>query len=234
MTTLGVLKVIRERQSDRIAYDSKRPVARQDLRKILEAARWAPSPHNMQNFEIIIVDDKKLLKSIQESYQRPSGSFHEKYQRSGHDAYASSEEELLRKKYGIFVPTHEEAHPRRGRSNQLGPILGIVTYDPNKRPPHGRAVADFLNNIGLGCALENMWLMAQSLGLSFQVMSVLGGPSGEEVKGILDIPERLRIAFGFRLGYAVHMPMRSPICSRVRREMEDLTHHNRYGNKSFD
>jgi len=129
----AVLKVIKERRSDRITYDPKRPVAKRDLRKVLEVARWAPSPHNMQNFEIVVVDDGKLLKSIQESYQRPSDSFHERLQRSGHDAYASSDGELLRKKYGIFVPADEKARSSR-RSVRLGPVLGVVTYDPKKRP----------------------------------------------------------------------------------------------------
>jgi len=231
--TMSVVKTIEERQSDRITYDLKRPVAKQDLRKILEAARWAPSPHNMQNFEIIIVDDKKLLKSIQDIYLKPSGSFHKRLQRSGHDAYASSEEELLRKKYGIFVPTDEKMRSNQRRAIQLGPVLGVITYDPEKRPPHGRVEADFLNNIGLGCVLENVWLMAHSLGLSFQVMSVLGGPAGEDVKRVLDIPKRLRIAFGFRLGYAIQTPTRAPIRSRVRREVKDFAHHNHYGNRTW-
>jgi len=225
-------RTIKERRSDRIAYDLKRPITKLNLMKILEAARWAPSPHNMQNFEIIIVDDKKLLKSIQEGYMRPSGSYHKRLQRSGHDAYASSEEELLRKKYGIFVPD-ERARSGHRRAIRLGPVLGVVTYDPERRPPHGRAEADFLNDIGLGCVLENVWLMAHSLGLSFQVMSVLGGPAGEDVKRILGIPRRLRIAFGFRLGYAVQRPKRTPIHSRVRREVTDFAHHNQFGNRSW-
>jgi len=228
-----IFRIIKERRSERVTYDLKRPVAKQDLMKILEAARWAPSPHNMQNFEIIIVDDKNLLKSIQDGYQRPSDSFHKRLQRSGHDAYASSEEELLRKKYGIFVPTDEKTRSSRRRAIQLGPVLGVVTYDPEKRPPHGRTEADFLNNIGLGCVLENLWLMAHSLGLSFQVMSVLGGLAGEDVKRVLDIPKRLRIAFGFRLGYAVQTPTRAPIRSRVRREVKDFAHHNYYGNRTW-
>jgi len=228
-----IFKNIKERRSDRTTYDLKRPITKQDLMKILEAARWAPSPHNMQNFEMIIVDDVKLLKSIQGGYQRPSSSFHKRLQRNGHDAYASSEEELLRKKYGIFVPTDEKTRPSHRRAIQLDPVLGVVTYDPEKRPPHGRAEADFLNNIGLGCVLENVWLMANSLGLSFQVMSVLGGPAGEDAKRALDIPKRLRIAFGFRLGYAVRTPTRAPIRSRVRREVKDFAHHNHYGNRTW-
>jgi len=224
------LRTIKEGRSDRITYDLKRTITKEDLMKILEAARWAPSPHNMQNFEVIIVDDKNLLESIQDCYQRPSTSFHRRLQESGHDAYASSEEELLRKKYGIFVPD-EKMRSSHKRAIKLGPVLGVITYDPEKRPPHGRAEADFLNYIGLGCVLENVWLMAHSLGLSFQVMSVLGGPAGEGVKRVLDIPKRMRIAFGFRLGYAVQWPKRLPIHSRVRREVKDFVHHDHYGNR---
>jgi len=229
---MSVAGIIKERRSDRNNYDLKRPITKRDLTRILEAARWAPSPHNMQNFEIIIVDDRKLLRSIQ-GYHRPLGSFHRRFQRIGHDAYASSEEELLRKGYGIFVPDNERARSGRGRAIRWGPILGVVTFDPKKRPPHGKAEADFLNNIGLGCMLENIWLMAHSLGLSLQVMSYLGGPAGEDAKRILGIPKRLKIAFGFRLGYAVKMPKRVPIRSRARRKVSDFAHHNHYGNRSW-
>ncbi len=42
------------------------------LLKILEAARWAPSPFNTQPWEFIIIKDKETLKSIAE-YARYSG-----------------------------------------------------------------------------------------------------------------------------------------------------------------
>ena len=59
-----VLNIIQKRQSARTPFDSEHPVAKEDLRQILEAGRWAPTAHNMQNFEIIIVDDKKVLEAI--------------------------------------------------------------------------------------------------------------------------------------------------------------------------
>ena len=59
-----ILKIIQERHSARLPYDPERPLARQDLRQILEAGRWAPTAHNMQNFEIIVVDDRKILEEI--------------------------------------------------------------------------------------------------------------------------------------------------------------------------
>ncbi len=55
-----VLKVIRERHSSRVPFDPNRLPSKEDLRKILEAARWTPTAHNMQNFDIVVVDDKKF------------------------------------------------------------------------------------------------------------------------------------------------------------------------------
>ena len=42
------LKLIQERYSSRVPFDRERLVAKEDLRQILEAARWTPSAHNMQ------------------------------------------------------------------------------------------------------------------------------------------------------------------------------------------
>ena len=50
----NLLKIIQDRHSVRMPFDMQRPVARQDLEQILEAGRWAPTAHNMQNYEIII------------------------------------------------------------------------------------------------------------------------------------------------------------------------------------
>ncbi|MCX9011158.1 MAG: nitroreductase family protein [Candidatus Methanoperedens sp.] len=44
----------------------------EDIRRILEAARWAPSPFNTQPWEFIIITDKETLKAISK-YARYSG-----------------------------------------------------------------------------------------------------------------------------------------------------------------
>ena len=82
--------------------------------------------------------------------------------------------------------------------------------------------------IGLGCLMENIWLAAESLGISVRIMSDFGDvPVTEDVKRTLGIPSRQRIAYGLRLGYPQSEP---PKELRVRRELEDFVHHNRYGN----
>lgn len=64
MSESDILKLIQQRQSSRVPFDSRRPVSKEDLRQILEAGRWAPTAHNMQNFEVLVVDDKKALEKI--------------------------------------------------------------------------------------------------------------------------------------------------------------------------
>ncbi len=55
-----ILETILRRESVRVPYNPQ-PIPRKELEEILEAARWAPTAHNMQNFEIVVVDDPKLL-----------------------------------------------------------------------------------------------------------------------------------------------------------------------------
>ena len=60
-----------------------------------------------------------------------------------------------------------------------------------------------------------------------QVLSGLGAAAVEgRVRTILEIPQHLTIAFAARLGYPIDD---SESYLRVRRKIEDFTHHNRYG-----
>jgi hypothetical protein len=60
-------------------------------------------------------------------------------------------------------------------------------------------------------------------------MSVFSGDSVErEVKKILEIPEYMRIAYAVRLGYSASKPSKF---LRVRRDVIDLAHYNRFGEK---
>jgi nitroreductase len=76
--------------------------------------------------------------------------------------------------------------------------------------------------------MENMWLMAQSLGINLQILSSFAAlPVEKQIKQILCIPEHLKIAYTCRLGY----PSGSAKYLRVRRDIVDFAHHNKFGNK---
>ncbi len=59
------LETIRTRRSVRRFTDD--PVGREDLEKILEAARWAPSWVNVQPWRIVVVQDLKRKEALQET-----------------------------------------------------------------------------------------------------------------------------------------------------------------------
>jgi len=238
---IELIKLMQERHSSRVPFDTKHTIERQDLLQILEAGRWAPSAHNMQNFEIIVVDDEKILKSIA-MIKRPIS---ETFIRENYQQLSFSEEELLGKKTGIlaamFPPAwrvpdfsldkyNEEADSSLQRPFPTCPLMLIVIYDPSKRAPASEG--DFLGILSLGCVMENMWLMANSLGIGFHILSSLSADTiEEEVKNILHIPENLKIAFSCRLGYPVSTKEKY---LRVRRDIKDFTNLNKFGNKSFE
>ncbi len=235
----NILKLIKERHSSRVTFDRERPVTKQDLKQILEAGRWAPTAHNMQNFDILVIDDKELLEKI----GNIKSQIRDEFIRENYQQLSFSEKELLKKKVGVlgtvFPPKWRDPSKfdeviGKNRSLQQtmrdSPVILIVIYDSRKRAPASEG--DVLGIMSLGCVMENMWLMAESLGISFRVMSTFSGKSVEkEVKRILDIPEYMKIAFAVRIGYPISAPTKY---LRVRRDVEDFTHHNRFGNKGLE
>ena len=232
-----ILTLIGERRSVRGPFDPERPVSMSDLTQILAAARWSPTAHNMQNFEILVIDDRNVLARLADISSPAS----EVFIRENFDQLSFSEEELRRKKVGIlgtmfpaawttpgadFGEGARESGPSAlGDTIKGSPTVLVVTYDARKRAPASEG--DVLGFIGLGCAMENMWLVAQSLSIGCQIMSVFSGNAVEaQVKQILDIPERMKIAFAARMGYPVATAFKYV---RVRRDVADFAHHNRYG-----
>ncbi len=234
-----LLKIIQERQSSRAPFDPNRPVSKENLEKILEAARWTPTAHNMQNFEIVIIDDKVVLEKIGSIKSRIS----EEFLRENYEQLSFSKEELLKKKTGIlgamFPPdwvnpakiaevAQKTAPMPLTQSIRGSPTLLLVIYDSRKRAP--ASGGDVLGFMSLGCVMENMWLMAQSLGVSLQILSSFAtAPVETEIKRLLDVPKYMKIAYTCRLGY----PAATTKYLRIRRDIEDFAHHNRFGNKGL-
>ena len=236
-----ILNLIKERQSSRVPFDTDRPVKKKDLQKILEAGSWVPTAHNMQNFEIVVVDDKKTLEKISNIKQPLSLTFI----KENYKQLSFSVEELKRKKTGVlgmmFPPSWRKPDLKlkdlemNGDStnshNQMlsTPLLLLVLYDPARRAPASEG--DFLGIMSLGCMMENMWLMANSLGIGFHVVSSLSGSNVEkEIKKMLKIPAHLMIAISYRLGY----PIAPAKYLRIRRDINDFCHNNIYGNKGIE
>ena len=230
------LKAIRERRSSRVLFNPKRKIPGNQLKQILEAATWAPTAHNMQNFEIVVVDDRKMLESIGGLKYQTSLTFI----RENYKQLSFSEAELRKKKVGIlgtqFPPAWLKPNPTLkdlggdGRSSFISKQISscsaflVVLYDPKRRAPASEG--DFLGAVSLGCMMENVWLMANSLGIAVHIVSSVAQDSvAKKIKGLLKIPGNLKIVFAFRLGYPLQ-PFKS---LRVRREIGDFVSFTRYG-----
>jgi len=208
---MELLTLMRDRRSLRVPYDRQRRISKEDLRRIVEAARWAPTAHNMQNFQIVVVDDRDALAAI----GKMGFSLSEVFVRENYRQLSLSEEE--KKAVGARVPLEASA------------ALLVVVYDPRQRAPASEG--DFLGIMSIGCVMENMWLMANSLGIGLHILSSLAAdPAESELKRVLDIPGHLKVAFTCRLGYPVGQPGRY---LRVRRDVDDVAHYNRFGQKGL-
>lgn len=235
-----VFETIKERKSVRVPFDPNRPISKENLKHVLEAARWAPTGHNMQNYEIMVVDDRAVLGRISSI----KSCVLEDFLRDNYGHLSFSEEELKHKKTGIlstgFPPDWVDPakfsqiarSPPIPISNSIrgSPTLLMVLYDPRKKAP--ALAVDIYGFIGLGCLMENIWLTAQALGISMQILSLSATVSvEEELKQLLDIPDPLKIAYTIRLGYpTIPAPAKD---LRVRRDIGDFTHHNRYSQKGL-
>ena len=234
---MDILEIIRHRLSARVPFDRDRPIPREHMRRILEAARWTPTAHNMQNFEIVVVDDRALLDAIADL----RGEVSEVFVRENYAQLSFSDEELRRKKVGLLglmfppswrtpgvEPRLDEAHAHSilGEPLRSSAALLLVLYDPRRRAPASEG--DLLGMISLGCLMQNMWLVASSLGIGLHIQSALAAPHIEaQVKKLVGVPEPLHVAFACRLG----SPLEDPSYLRVRRNIEDFAHHNQYGTK---
>ncbi len=157
----------------------------EDLDKILEAGRWAPSGGNKQPWELIVIRDEDTIKKIAKMYAEGMGlsSLPEMY---------TSPPVLI----AVCIDTR------------------IIDSYPDMMP------AEFVINASIGAMVQNMSLVAASLGLSLswgtQPLDV-----HEKLRDLLDIPEYIDIPDILQLGY----PDQDRYSSE-RRDVEQFTHKN--------
>ncbi len=185
-----VLRLIRSRKSTRAPFDRSLPVTDEELQQILEAGRWTPTAHNIQNYEIVAVRDPDLLSRIGRiKYIVPQDFLRENLK-----SVSTSEAEWRQRKTGVLatqVPpeflvagrelSEDEQTTLNARFEKLitaTSCLLIVLYD-RSRPAPGWT-GDDIGLISLGFLLENMWLMATAQGVDFSIISILGEPAGGE------------------------------------------------------
>jgi len=191
-----------------------RDIPEDDVRMMLEAARWAPSGHNTQPWGFIVIRDHATKKKIREisadSIVKRIGGRREnamKIARNHPEQYRT--EEALRR---FITGEHYEYITR-------APVLVAVTCDLN-------AVSGLQDAF---MAIQNMLLAAFSLGIgSCPSSSAVMKPDMEEqVKKTLGVPEHLSVVSIVCLGYPAEQ------VTVPKKPLYEIAFRERYGEEPY-
>ncbi len=176
------------------------PVPEEAVRQVLEAARWAPSPHGSQPWRFVVLTRPEVKVRLA-------------------DAMAAAWEHnlALDGEAPEVIAKRLEGSRRRLLEAPVLILLCLYLEDLDRYPDPDRQQAETIMAIqSLGAAAQNMLLMAYRLGLDMGWMCApLFCP--DVVRQALDLPETLIPHALFPLGFAAADPKR-----RERRPLETL------------
>jgi coenzyme F420-0:L-glutamate ligase/coenzyme F420-1:gamma-L-glutamate ligase len=188
---LDFLPLARGRRSVRAFQD--RPVPRAALETMLEAARWAPSPHGRQPWRFVVLTRAEPKRRLAEAM---GGDWQRQLELDG------QAREIIQLRL-------EKSHERI-RTAPAIVLACLYLEDLDRYPDPERQRAEEIMAIqSVGAAIQNMLLAAFSLGLDTGWMCApLFSPA--TVRAALDLEETLIPHALIPVGYVAHDPNRRP------------------------
>ncbi len=197
------------------------PIPDEQVEKLLEVARWAPSGFNMQPVELLVVKDLELragIKAIVDDYK--NGDFF---------ALEATREEWQGSPWSIA--TH-------GRWDcPLAPVMIAVLGDTRRRaglPMAARYATqkgDSIFESSLASAFMYLWLAAHSLGLAAVPVSGVKYPTVQGlVKALLNLPDFIYVYDLLLVGQSA---MEGGPSGKLTRRLDEMVHHDRAANDEF-
>lgn len=238
------LQLVKARRTIRSSFLSK-PVSSDDIKFVLEAARWAPSGHNAQPWEFIVVEEEELKVEISEStmqvyeelmsdeakLRKTFGSYYKWFHldpSKGDGLYTDKPTVYVKDTY---TPSELESLRDRAedycKSIRESPMLLITLLDKGKPPPN--ISGGLISLVSMGAALQNIRLAATARGIGCQDLArPIDTPEGKKrLKQILGVPEEFMIVSVFRMGY-IDPEATHAYKSGFRRPLETLIHLNKF------
>ena len=172
------------------------PVPKEELEKVLQAARWAPSGVNTQPWDLIMIKNPKLKEKI-------AHIFVESQQRAKRDdrEFPYGDDEELRRRF---------TDP---------PILIVVCADTRFKKAYPRVgYREQILNVSIGATIQNMMLAANALGLALS-WGTVDTLSRDKLRELLGVPAHIRILEVLQLGFPAKR-----VLPRFRRDPRDFTH----------
>lgn len=192
------------------------PVSPEDVHKVLELARFAPSAANAQPWEFVVVRDSATKKSITRSIV---------------SGYAG----MRKRDPGAYPEVPVQPHL------WTAPVLIVVCGDKRLEQVYPAFMErQVLFRQSLANCIFALQLAAASLGLATAWATIQQGPRETEIKKLLGIPEEYTIDHIVPLGYADEerearsralRPVRER--ARYRRSLESIVHYEHYDSNKF-
>lgn len=251
---MEAIEAIKDRHMYRGVFQDKK-VDRAILFRLIEAARWAPSGHNSQPWEFLIIDDQKIISEVVTiaidtftGVQKTRQDLKD-WVRSWWQWLRWSDEELeaagdgiymrqmLRASWEEMINTESVEQIRTKILEILPPTRGVskITNAPcliftllketGKLPNLSQ---DIMELTSIGAAMQNLRIAAHSLGLAVHELSLLYDvpATREGIAKRLGIPPHCRIVSAMRVGYPGAKD--ENLSTHVRRPLEKLLHWNHY------
>jgi nitroreductase len=235
--------------------DSRR-LEEEHLLRIIGAARWAPSGHNSQPWEFVVVDDPEMIQRIAVIATRIFDEFLARgphlvqWAKNYHPWLRWSREELENRGDGAHVQlwnrdewaelaslTDEKAvrewmiamFGSGGRPSPIistAPCLIFTLLNSERKIPDYSS--DMLALTSAGAAMQNLRLAAYELDIAVHEQSLLYDlpETRDAMCELLRIPGHCRIVGGMRLGYRAKKARAS--FTHVRRPVAEIMHRNGY------
>lgn len=210
-TTYETIKeVIHGRRSVR-RYD-ERPVSVDDIKELIDCARYAPSDTNSQTWEFIAIVNRSIIQQIE---QLTWDALHARAQ-AAEEQGLNKEARMLLKSFGPYATAFSDAPAL---------IVCLATpytskfreriFDPIQLVPNTVWEEEGIKSSCL--AIQNLMLAAHAQGLASCPMT---GPvllAADAIKSLLEIPEDRQVNMVLALGYPHETPAKLP-----RKPVEDI------------
>lgn len=205
-----VYRVIRARRD--IRHFSRKPVPKDALNRILQAAHFAPSVGFMQPWNFIFVNSYPLRREIKNQFLETNKEQLEQI----------SEEKRQKLYRDLKLEGIMEA-----------PVNLAVTCDRNRDAPFvlGRGPMPETDLFSTCLAIQNMWLAARAEGIGIGWVSIL---DKEKTEKLLKLPEGVQLVAYLCIGYPVEFrtkPMLEEKGWKSRLDLSKLIYENEWGNR---
>lgn len=183
-----------------VRHFKSNPVPEEHLKKILQAARWAPSGANTQPWDFIVVKDSKLKEKIAQIYVDT-----QKQAKRGDKAF----------------PYHDVEESRKKFTNP--PILIVVCADTRFMKAYPKVgYREEILNVSMGAVIQSMMLAAKALGLGLS-WGTADALSRNKLRELLGVPAHIRILEVLQLGFPAEQ-----VLPRFRRDPRDFSHVDKF------